>query len=289
MKVMSKLGLVLVVCAVLASLPVGATCGPTDNRNFGSYSYYSGIQGGLSGAVGSFWVLGNFAGANNGTFPVSGWAVECSGCAVGPDGSLYLAGAWAADTGIVGCPPAGTPKMVFMLSGPTAGGGAGFGGGCVTPDSGGNYNFGATPVVVPLQPIPKVNVTGSTRAAGQVTVNIAPPTVPGGLLDEGACNLGVQSYRVYAQTVARGAGAPDSRLRSSWGAAQGGVSPSSLTLPCVGNQDIYLAYSVVLNDGVESAHVGANSTVVQCGTTSADQPTDFKIIKKPIRKPTSAQ
>lgn len=291
MKVISKLGIVLVVCAVIASLPASAGCGIANNRNFGSYSYYAGIQGGLPNAVGSFWQLGSFATANNGATPIQLWAGNCAGCTVGPDDSIYLAGSWG-DATTLGCPtdPPALPKMAFMLSGPAAGGGAVFGAGCGTPDAGsGNYLFGAAGVLVPMQAIPKVNVTGSTRAPGQVTVNIGAPSVPGGLLDEGSCGLGVQSYRVYAQTVARNAPAPTDRARGTWGVAQGGVSPSSLTLPCVGNQDIYLAYSVVLNDGQESAHVGANSTVVQCGTTSAEQPTDFKLIQKKIRKPSSAQ
>jgi hypothetical protein len=83
--------------------------------------------------------------------------------------------------------------------------------------------------------------------------------------------------------------APTDRVRSSGWTQVGGTfpigGPASVDVNTPGTNDIYLAYSLVFNDGVETEHVGANSTVVQGGTTSSNQPNDFKIIKKPIRRP----
>lgn len=292
MKGMMKIGIAFAVCALVAALPAHAICGIADNRTFGGYSYFGGTNGNTADLLGSFWQLGNFAGANNGTWEAPNWNL------INGNG-LYINGQWAADTGIVGCPtPLVQVKMAYVVSAPGAGGGSVFAAGCALSDpQSTNFTFGtsASGSTLPAQQIPKATVLSSTRnGSASVDVQVAAPAVPGGVLDEASCNLAPQTYRVYAKVLSRGAGAPADRGRLSGGwTAVGGPfpigSPATVNIPTPGTNDIYLAYGIIFNDGVETEHVGANSTVVQGGTTSSNQPNDFKIIKKPIKRPTNVQ
>jgi hypothetical protein len=287
MKGMMKIGIALAVCALVSALPASALCGISDNRTFTSYAYFSGSTGNPADFLGSFWQLGNFAGANNGTWEAPNWVY------VNGDGA-YISGQWAQDPGIVGCPPPGSVNMAYVISSPAAGGGSVFAAGCSSSDPGsGNFNFGLSQqgAIIPAQPMPKPSVINSTRnGAASVTIDVAAPTVPGGILDEGSCSLAPQSYRVYARVVNRGDPAPTERgrLAGTWAPVGGPFpigSPATVNVLTPGMVDIYLAYGIIFNEGVETEHVGANSTVVQGGTTSSNQPSDFKIIKKPIRRP----
>jgi hypothetical protein len=298
MKVISKIGLVLGVCAIVASLPASAVCGLADNRSFGGYLYLQGSTGTTADLLGSFWIVGS-PGTNNGSYGPDIWAVQCSGggCPTGGDGSFYLAGNWA-QAGVNGCPAqAANVAMAFQISAPGAGGGSVYGGGCI--QSTGDFNFGSAGVGLPMQPIPKASVNTSSRVGDTaVSITVAAPNVPGGILDEGSCGLAPQSYRVYSKVVPRNGPAPTDRGRVSGGWALAGSNtignPTTVNVGCNpanpdGGEDVYLGLTVVLNDGQEVGHVGANSTVVQCGAINADRPTDFKIIKKPIRRPTNQQ
>jgi hypothetical protein len=295
MKGIMKIGIALAACALVASLPAGATCGIADNRGFIGFNYFSGTSGNVADFLGSFWQVGNFGGANNGGWEVgepsdggfnTGWVTMAA------DGA-YINGAWGNDSSIVGCPTAGAVvKMAYIVTSPAAGGGTVFFGGCAESDPAStNFTFGNGAGIVPAQLIPKPDVTSSTRnGAASVSINIAPPVVPGGIVDEASCNLTPQSYKVYARVVNRNDPAPTDRGRASGGWTQVGGTfpiggPANVTVNTPGTNDIYLAYSLLFIDGVETEHVGANSTVVQGGATSSNQPNDFKIIKKPIRRP----
>jgi len=293
MKVISKVSLALALCAIVASLPVSATCGVTDNRNFGAYyATWGGFTPGtLSQAVGSFWIVGA-PGTNSGTYAAPDWTL--------PSGSdkFFPAGSWAASTGIAGCPAQGANvQMAWQISLPAAGGGSVYGGGCA--QSTGDFEFGPNPADIAMQEIPKPSVNTSSRVGTTaVDVTLAAPSVPGGILDVAACGLAPQSYRVYSRVVARNGAAPTDRNRGTGGWTLEGTSPIAdpitVNVGCDplnpdGGQDVYLALSVVLNDNQETALVGVNSTVVQCGAVNADRPSDFKIIKKPIRRPTNQQ
>jgi hypothetical protein len=291
MKGIMKIGIALTVCALVAALPASATCGIADNRTFGGYAYFSGFSS-TATLLGSFWQVGNFGGANNGngTYEASAWNL------IGPNG-LYINGNWAADATIVGCPtaPPASVKMAYVVSSPDGSGGTVYAAGCATSDAlSGNFAFGTSiaGTTIPSQLIPKPNVTGSTRQGGgtSIDINVAAPVVPGGVLDEGACGLTPTSYRVYARVVPRDGPAPTDRGRISgaWTAVGGPTpigSPSTVNVLTPGNVDIYLAYGIIFPDGVETEHVGTNSTTVQGGATSSNQPNDFKIIKKPIKRP----
>jgi len=297
MKVISKVSLVLGLCAIVASLPAAAACTIVDNRPFGGYSYYGGYAGTQADFLGSYWIVGNAGAQNNGTWGPANWTLLCSGGLCGTE-SLYVAGSWADDASINGCPAlAANVSMAFQVSAPAPGGGAVYGGGCI--QSTGAFNFGGSGVSVPMQSIPKAAVNTSSRVGTTaVSVELASPSVPGGILDEGSCGLAPQSYRVYSKVVPRNGPAPTDRRRVAGGWALAGSNtmgnPTTVNVGCSpanpdGGEDVYLALGVVLNDGQETGHVGANSTVVQCGAVNADRPSDFKIIKKPVRRPTNQQ
>jgi hypothetical protein len=291
MKGMMKIGIVLAVCALVSALPASALCGIADNRTFAGYSYFSGTTGNANDLLGTFWQVGNFGGANNGTWEAPNWMF------VHVSGGVYISGQWAQDVGIVGCPTfPGVVNMAYVVSSPGAGGGTVFAAGCAASDPGsGNFSFGTSQSgsTIPAQTVPKPDVVSSTRnGAASVTINVAAPAVPGGVLDEASCNLAPQSYKVYARVLNRGDAAPTERGRAAGGWTEVGGpfpigGPASVNVPTPGTNDIYLAYGIIFNEGVELEHVGANSTVVQGGTTSSNQPSDFKIIKKPIRRPTN--
>jgi hypothetical protein len=300
MKGIMKIGFALAACALVASLPASATCGIGDNRLFVGYSYFSGTTGSTADLLGSFWQVGNFGGANNGGWEAnenSDGGSNLPWISIGANGA-YINGAWASDTGIVGCPSAGVVKMAYVVTSPAAGNGSVFFAGCASSDPGsGNFSFGLSNqgATVPAQVVPKPNITGSTlNGTASVTVQIAAPAVPGGVLDEGACSLAPTGYKIYALRLPRNSPAPTNRGRvaGAWEVQNGGAAfpiggPASVTVNTLGGAptDIYLAYSLVFTDGVEVEHVGANSTVVHGGSTSSNQPSDFKIIKKPIKRP----
>lgn len=290
MKGIMKIGIALAVCALVGSLPASAICGIGDNRGFIGYAYFGGTTGSSADILGSFWQVGNFANANNGTYEATNWI------SINGTGGAYINGAWGNDPGIAGCPTfPGVVKMAYVATSPAAGGGSVFFAGCASSDPGsGNFAFGTTQsgATIPAQTVPKPNITSSTRAGdgSSVTINIAAPAVPGGVLDEGACALAPTSYKVYSRVLPRNSAAPTDRGRTSGAWQQVGGTfpiggPANVVVNTPGNVDVYLAYSLVFTDNVEVEHVGANSTVVHGGSTSSNQPNDFKIIKKPIKRP----
>jgi len=291
MKVISKVSLALALCAIVASLPASAICSFADNRNFGSYyATWGGFTGPLSGAVGSFWIVGAAGTTHNGTYAAPDWIL--------PSGSDFVpAGQWGA-TGVAGCPVQNANvQMAWQVSLPSSGGGAVYGGGCAQGT--GDFEFGPNAATIAMQEIPKPTVNTSSRVGTTaVDVTLAAPSVPGGILDVATCGLAPQSYRVYSRVVARNGAAPTDRNRGTGGWTLEGTSPIAdpitVNVGCDplnpdGGQDVYLALSVVLNDNQETGLVGVNSTVVQCGAVNADRPSDFKIIKKPIRRPSNQQ
>jgi len=299
MKGIMKIGIAVAVCAVVASLPASATCGPTNNRLFNGYTYFTGTTGNQLDVLGTFWQVGNFAGANSG-----GWEANGVGSDNGPwvlfNGTgAYLLGSWGQDSDIVGCPTSGgvpppVVTMAFVVSSPAAGGGTVFFAGCATSDPvNGNINLGTSQGgAFPAQLVPKPDITGSTlNGTASVTVNIAAPAVPGGVVDDSGCGAGPQAYKIYARVLNRNDAAPTDRVRASGWTQVGGPfpisGPASVVVNTPGTNDIYLTYSLVFADGVETEHVGANSTVVHGGATSSNRPSDFKIIKKPIKRPTN--
>jgi hypothetical protein len=300
MKVISRIVIVLAAVALMASLPAGATCALASSW-YGDY--FTGTNGDPTTAIGAFWGVGEYVAASpgghdNGTAAPGDNSLGTAWLRGGGD-FLYIAGDWAGDARYDGCvqTPPDNPqpaRMAFAISMPgSAPGSTVYFGGCAVEDISGNFTF-ATGADVVSAPIPKPVVTGTSRAPGNVTVTLAGPPVGGGLADEAGCNLGVTSYRIYTQNVDRDDPAPSSRERNTWiagSAATPTASPTTLTVPCATDQDVYLSYSLLITDAdgasVELGHVGANSTVVQCGATSAEPPRNFKIIKKPIKTKTN--
>jgi len=293
MKVISRIVVVLGLVRLVASLPAGAAC--TLSSTFFS-GYFSGTIGDNLQSQGSFWAIGQYnpaspAGHDNGNWqPNEGG----DGWLRGSGDTLYLAGDWAgiqanpAD----GCPHTDPPnvqpaRMAFVVSIPGAAPETTmYFAGCAEEDAGGGFGFAG----VASAPIPRVVVTNSVRSPGQVVVTLAAPVAAGGIADTASCSLGVGTYRVYQRTLGQNDPSPTDRRRVQGGWTQlGPDNPTSVTVPCVGDQAIYLAYSLQFSDalaaGPQLNHVG-QTTTVHCGSTAADSPKNFKIIKKPLRTKT---
>jgi hypothetical protein len=291
MKVILRTAVVFGVVGMLASLPAGAFCSLPSTF---TSNYIQGTNEDNTAVLGTFWGLGQHnpaegLGHDSTGFPAADWVRAT------PGSGIYLAGDWAGDVRIDGCvqdPPNPQPaKMAFVLSAPGAAPGSTvYAAGCGVEDVGGNFFFLAGGNA-PGAPLPKPQITASSRPdSSSVQITVDPPTLGGGIFDEGACSLGITGYRVYTRNVPRNAAAPADRVRSNGWVAAGPASPtasqSTMTIPCSGNEDVYVAYTLVFTDGIELEHVGANSTVVQCGATTSNPPSNFKIIKKPIRTKT---
>jgi len=293
MKVISRIVIVLSLVGLIASLPAGAACALSSTFSSG---YISGTVGDNLQSEGSFWAIGQYdpaslTGHDNGNWqPNEGG----DGWLRGSGDNLYLAGDWA---GVQANPADGCPhippnvqpaRMAFVVSLPgTTAGTTLYFAGCAEEDAGGNFGFAG----VAAAPIPRVVVTSSVRSPGQVVVNLAAPVAGGGIADTASCSLGVGTFRVYQRTLGQNDPAPSDQRRTEGGWTQlGPDNPTSVTVPCVGDQAIYLAYGLQFSDALSANgpllnHVG-QATTVHCGSTAADAPKNFKIIKKPLRTKT---
>jgi hypothetical protein len=272
-----------------------------------AFPYYSSVTGYIQG---DFWILtyGDKAdtngGIDNGTFledtystyyisPYAGWVTASA--------FFYPAAinsTWAANPGINGCPDNvvndADKCMAVMISDVT---GVGPGG---LQDRGyfvymtdqadalGNYNFGLSGgASINLSPIPVPSITGSA-ADGTTAVNITvarpysgSPGTSDGFYIDGACGIGDPiGWKVRAQNVdATGGGGsnppPTGRDIGDWAQVSGGVNAFSVAtdtvnVSCIGDEDVYLAYSICFDSGYEITFVGPNSPRVECGENLAD-------------------
>lgn len=167
-------------------------------------------------------------------------------------------------------------------------------------DAGLNYSF-EQPSAAPinLAPLPKLSLLNTVRTGGgtgvDATVSLAGLGLEDGLylapggdctgVGAGGTNL-VAGYRARRQNVPRGAAAPSDPDTSNWSDCGAGVTPvgqqALCSVPCGGNQDTFISYSLVLDSGFELGVVGANSTRVECGATVADPDSRIRI-RKPAR------
>jgi hypothetical protein len=284
----------------------GGTCAPP---------YYSSVTGAIRG---DFWALGAgdpfapLSGIDNGTFDVG-----TSGTYIDPFSGWITASAfyypaeinthWQEDPGIDGCPDtlAGTKCTAILLS-DHVGDLSYFAFITKLADAGLNYVFtrpGGAPIN--LAPIPNVGITGSTRLGPtQVQLTIAPPygTTPGpaeGFYLDSACgSVGTPTgWRVRSQSApGHGNPAPSDRDVSNWGTSLGTAtnfgSSQTVTASCTGDQDIWLAYTILYDSGLELSYVGGNSTRVECGANLAepdDRPTGPQIVPDRIRRTPSGR
>lgn len=230
-----------------------AWCGPGGTGvGFGCYESEGGPP--VSDNIdGFFWAEtsaneGILAGDDNGDWPVDRWVKQFSVPAGGEiyhypaflsfnDDQYYYqpgtAANWASSDLIDGCISNVTPTVSFdechcALITDEFGGVGYFGIFSEISDAGGNFIFTNTPgQVYNLAPIPRPEVTGSTRdtATATVTFNINVPTPTGGDFRDPACDCNF-GFRVYAAVVGEGGMVPSSRAACTQRALVAAGGPS---------------------------------------------------------------
>lgn len=148
-----------------------------------------------------------------------------------------------------------------------------------------NLNYEYDHVV--LAPIPKARITGSTRVGpGAVNIRVGPPLaadLAAGIRSTGCGANPITGFKIYQQAVPRNGQPPSDRNVGAGWIPVGTTNPITVpevTVPatCAGDQDIYLAQTLVFDSGYELALVSHNSTRVQCGPNLAE-PTDRPRVK----------
>jgi hypothetical protein len=277
--------------------------------------YYSSVTGYISG---DFWAVGSgdpfnlLSGIDNGGFHVgtagqyidlySGWITGSS--------FFYPAEintSWGEDPSIDGCPDtlAGAKCTAILLSDRLGSQGF-FAFVTAAANAGANYVFtrpGGAPIN--LAPVPSVGITGSTRLGPtQVQLTVAPPfgsnpgPAEGFYLDSACAGVGTPTgWRVRSQSApGHGNPAPTDRDVADWGTSLGTAtnfgSSQTVTASCTGDQDIWLAYTILYDSGLELSYLGGNSSRVECGANLAepdDRPTGPQIVPDRIRRTPSGR
>lgn len=266
-----------------------------------------------TGASGSFWIIGNGnpaahpagdeQGVDNGSWPAVeggygyyyyGWVTFGLSPYAYYAYSAVISGTWAADGRIDGCPDPVPNACIAVLVSDQNNGVGYFAMITKARDNNGNYELaqaGNAPynlVQIPKLAIDDSNTISDSLVSLLVTGPDAASLAAGLYLDPG-CPSPIAGYKVRAQAVGTGGGAPEDRARGDWqDVTPGGTSiplgqQATVEVGCAGNSDVYLATSVVFDSGFELDLVGENSTRVACGPTIAD-PDDLEP-KKPARKP----
>jgi hypothetical protein len=263
-----------------------------------------------TGAAGSFWILGNGdptahpagdeQGVDSGSWPAVeggygyyyyGWVTFGLSPYAAYAYSAAISGTWAADGRIDGCPDPVPNACIAVLISDQHDGVGYFAMITKARDLNGNYELtqaGNAPY--DLVQIPKLAIDDSnTVSPSLVSLLVTGPdaaSLAAGLYLDGGCPSPIAGYKVRAQNIPEGGGAPSDRARDAWTEVSGTVplgTQTSVEVGCTGNTDVYLATSVVFDSGYELELVGENSTRVACGPTIAD-PADLQP-KKPAHKP----
>jgi len=142
-----------------------------------------------------------------------------------------------------------------------------------------------------LRPVPRPFVQASnkidTTQRSFTLRSLALADIQTGLYGDNTSNPGeaVQGFKIYTLIRSPRSAAAPSLSRSAWTSASGvlplGGPDTPITVNCAVDSDVFFAYSIVANSGLELAHVGS-SRAGQCGPTIAE-PQDPKV--KPIDRP----
>ena len=303
MKKSAVIGLRLSLLALLLawSPDVSAICGNAHLFGANSYIYTPGLTPGFPGgpgssmnvtASGAFWAIGSGdpaigRGNDNGTWP----AVE------GYNGYYYygfldvtyLYGypaaipidgrrTWAADQRIEGCIDVfgSLPCMAVLLADQVSGVGY-FVYMTDLADQFANYEFAPGASAINLAQIPTVAINGLTRVNGtqvdaEVAIDLTQDELNGFFVDL-TCGVGAPvAYKVRQQNVPRGTTPPpDREIGGSWVDISGPIpatDPVTVSVGCTGDQDAFLAVSLVFDSGFETAIVSADSEPIACGSCS---------------------
>lgn len=264
---------------------------------FGTDSTSGGGAQDGAGLAGKFWRLGSRATANEGTTATSDWVLTFAG-------AWYIDGNWASLPGTVGC-ASGNP-MAIVVEDRTLDGSAGlFAAGAadsfvVCPrewDMSGDANFNCATRPTRTwadwtgQPIPRPRVTGSSRVAPNVVLDLQFDDVASGFFNGGngrSAYSVITGYVVKTQTLLKTAPAPGAANTAAWTAiantatAAGGASIAGVSVNCADpNTFVYVATALQFDGGDQSSYV-SQPTVVECDPTLAD-PDRFKLIDKPSK------
>jgi hypothetical protein len=305
--------LAAVVVAISALAPnADAKCGV--NKNIGNYpsagtcGYYCQMTDpgvGLGTIKGDYWVIGA---GNDDVHPT------CSSPGLGTDSGNYEAdgtcGAqgWLAQAGpnlinigintdagnTDGCPLGGAHVAVSFSDTNSANTGAFFGVGVCTMNAAGNCDMGLSGESIVMAPIPKPQVTFTSKAGTALTLGVAVPAAlpPGACVDatgSGHCpgGAGIQviaGWDVYRFERPRTDSTTDNvRTRTAW-TQVGAVGPAGgpVTFSCTDavNANARLGLVPRYESGFKGDFVGQGSTRVECNPTLADPSTKYKIIDK---------
>lgn len=285
-KIVKILGLMAVVAALGVST-VSATCIPA--KDFSSWTFTRGAYyyvffaadsavvnqaGGLPpGMGGAFWQPGNRAGANEGTYGVAGWLGYLA-----PYG-WYLNGNLG-DGGVVGCP---TGSILVVATDPSPAGGSRTD--VIITQANEDPTeapFFFTGPNLTFQPMPQPQVTGSSRSASSVLVDL--------VFDDPARSF----YSTYGTAATEhitnivlfsAKGADPGRDLAGWTEigrfpyAGGQTSAPQFTVDCTDPADTFLAAGLVMSDGFVPTHVSA-SIAIECDATLADPDDKFDLIRE---------
>jgi hypothetical protein len=266
----------------------GVTLGPSPSIDLDARAVYWGVGGGNPA---------DLAGNDSGSQPAHGYWLFYGSTGGGQYYAHYIAGAWSGDTRIDGCIDntgsnpalADTDQcMVVLIEDENASGESYFALLSDQADTGGNYQFEHGETI--LQQIPAPKVTASNRVSNNqvdVTVELDPPLAgpASGIYTTCGGNL-ITGYQVRKQSVPRNAPAPTARDKNAWqiaGPVQPVASPSSFSVTCGGDEDVYVATELLFESGFSTLTVSKNSSAVQCGPTLANP---VRPIQPPRGRPT---
>jgi hypothetical protein len=310
----------MAIVAVLAwASPAAAKCGGSGKSMFtygslptGACGYYCTMNDpgpGVGSIRGDYWVIGQgidnvptgnpclFVGSgnDNGTYEADGTCGQAGWLAGAAPNEYYV----LIDTdggNTDGCPLGGDHVAVAFYDKSTANDQSYFGVMVSTMNAAGRADMGLGGKLT-MAPIPKPNVTFSSKAGSTINLNLSVPPLPQTACVDGTgaghCPGGpgtqvIQGWNVYRFEKPRADATADSnRLRTAWtSVGQIGLAGGPVALTCSSNaNNARLALVPRLDSGFQPEFVGVGSSRVECDPTLADPGTKYKIIdKKPTTK-----
>jgi hypothetical protein len=309
--------LAVLVVLVAAVQPANASCGNARQFFADDYiftpgvcvtdgNYPCGAGTSVSPAFkGSFWHVGNGnptigPGNDNGAYDVSRWTPT-------PDPGYPVSGfngSWLPPDlpGPDGCPDVPQPSspaarcMAVLLEDVDSEGAPVFALLTAPANAQFNYNFNQG-AEINLAPLPKVSILNSVRQGGgngvQLTVGLDPAGLDAGMyinssgdcaaVGGGGTSL-IAGYRARFKTQLTDT-PPEDEDTAGWPDCGGGVTPlgqpGNCSVPCTGDTNVFVSYSLVFDSGFEMGIVGAPSTRAECGPNLAQPGERIRVRQSP--------
>lgn len=254
--------------------------------------------------TGFFWGVGVGdpafgVGADNGTFEALSWLY------VYPNYPSSVLTTWAQDPGIDTCidvmGPLGERCQVTYFQDVSVGenegdppAGTGLFAIVSTPDNAASGDFYLSPLDIGgnivMAPQEGMAILSSTRAGDTgVQMSLSGPTLEGilagsylsdsplcqgsGAGGAGTINGLIVGYRAKTMVLPRSSAPPSDFSADRWDTAGEDTalgSPSSISVPCDGDSDVYASYQLLFDSGFAAPIVSATTTRVECGPNLAD-------------------